>query len=283
MPTLNAPFSLQDVENQFGPSENFVALKEMLIDIFGSAGSGGSGNNDDLADFDGYGQPRAENNISGEDECSGGLFRVKFKAEITDMGGLDCTYRFKYDTDPLFQNPKFTSEQTVAGSPPNGSAFVEQWSPFEFSDGDTVYWKVQVYNNFNDDSTSDYFVDNGSESKTVQAQTLATPSLVGETVEDGGFTDIYISFNYSDNEEDFNVQYRVNGGSAQNPSSRLCDKNLNSGTNPKQIKFQTNGFNSTDTVEVRIRATSTDGCVDSPSAWSAWEETTEAPLPSCPL
>lgn len=275
--------SAQDVKSEFGTTtlqnlSNSNSLASMYQKIFGALPTAG----DRLSDFDGYGSPLCTTGSASQD-CSSGQFKPTFNGDIDDMGGLDCGWDFEYDTDPLFPSPSYTAGGTEPGSPPNGSASVsDSPSSFDFSDGQTVYYRLRVWNAFNDDVSENDYTLGAVESHTFSTNQLSTPSWTNSTVLEDDVR-CYLSFEYADDETGFDFRYRVNGGTTQTGALLECENaNVGTGSNPKEQVWDLDQLlGLTDTLEVQIKAKG-DACNDD-SPWSAWETASGGDANRCPL
>lgn len=259
---------MRNIHNEFGNLTRTglprVSIVEMHNKVFGSR-SGRATN------FDGYGQPRIDTLTPQESSCNGGTQTVTLRAELTDMGGLDCNYRFYWDTDPLFGSASYTTAGSEPASSGDGTIVTES---VNVSVGDTVYAKSEVWNAFNDgfnsNSDNDYFRDPTDESLTTSKDSLATPSIISTAAP--GLTDIYVEFSCDSNFGD--VQYNWTEAPSK-PDASVdgdqittfnCENDL--GTATAEASLVTNGYTTPANVWIKIKLNG-NACFND-SAWSDW-------------
>ena len=275
--------SLFDIKGEFGVTTlqnlSIKGTRQMYVKIFDQPPS--SGENHDR--FDGTGKPEGTNGAIGQ-ECSGGQFRPLFTGNIDFYGGPTgsgvCSYRWKYDTSPLWPSPSYTATETTSS---NGSVSGTVNS-FDFAEGNDVYSELQVWNEYNEDAVSDYATTDSSNSTTFTKDQLNTPTLSSGTVEHDG-NEFYLEFAYGDGDTagGYDVEMRVDGTpSTQNPMGINCTDYGGTQGNIQGIQGQQNPVTVSETVEFRVRAKAS--LCGSQSAFSAWQTSTQmASVPSCPI
>lgn len=269
---LSTPFSLTDVRGEYGPNSRPASddLSTYHLDIFGTNGAG-----DDLQDFDGYGAPLiTSDTATADDEDS---FTVNFNIS---RGSLSCYVQLQWyedDGQVPFSGQSYSS--TTFQQVTTDSASIS--TPDNLSSSTTYQYRLVYYNAFND-ATADHEETTPDTVTTDAPASLSIPVISGpgNTREYNG-ADGYLEFTYSDSEDDFDVEIRIDG-STVNSETRDCDLNVGTSTTTKKIRFSWSTLPNS-SIEFRVRATST-SLTD--SGWSSWNFANSVSLfqlPSCPL
>lgn len=240
--------------------------------------------------FGGYGIPDISSSLTVTNE---GNEQLTVQFSITDWNtptgsSLEAWAQYYDESLGGFPSASDVFTQSIATYSSTGSTGTQNGTITGLTNGTTYNIRVTLTNGFNNYTplipnyptvNSEYNWTNDV-TGTPQPPQLITPTISGGTLEYNG-VDGYISFNYSGNEDDFDVEVRIDGSTTETATVD-CDKNVGSSTNPVEIRFSYTTFPTTG-VEFRVRATST---TLTDSNWSSWVSATEVglfALPTCPL
>lgn len=267
MPIPTTP-KLTDVIDEFGATNQPDALRACASRVLGTAITSLRD------DWDGLGKPSISGFTATTSSTDGGYLDLDF---TVTRNGLDCVVIVQYqENNGSAPDPgSWLDDGTTETYSTDGAKVIDYQVP---ETNQSYHVRLQYYNEFNDQASSDYLTTAHDTATSSDVATLTTPDLSAATLE-YATTEGYMSFTYNDDEDDFDVEVRVDGSSST-LGATYCDKNVGTGNNPKEISFEFNDIPSS-TVEYRVKATST---TLNDSAFSSWESATSVPsVPGCPL
>jgi len=228
---LSAPFSLQDVYDEFHPLYVQNSMRWMYEAVFGTPSSGGK-----LSDFDGYGQPVVTRTGDSADSDS-----ITVNIDVTTNG---TTTYVRIQANPASDPSIIETSGWVSKS--NGSTTVTLGG----LDDQTEYsYRIHYYNKF---GTSTYYEQSSAYSQTTQQGTLSPPSLDSITGYSIGRYTIIWSIS-GEIPTGLSFEYRVNGG-AWNTNAQTY--NFNNSSTPYDVEVEPNALpNPNDYYEFRAKAT----------------------------
>lgn len=252
------------------------SLKDMWNYVYGS----GSYSRDA---FGGDGVPVVDSTLTVDNGNSSGELDLTFN--ISNDGGFSMTFVAEYWEQTNDASQMGGNYQEIGIGTGTGQ-FTRTLTGL--TDGVTYDVRVTAYNKFNNSGNYPTAPDTNSawdwtntSSGTALPSKLATPIL--NTTEYQEFeAGVYITFDYFDPEDGFDVGIRINGQASTSPELRQCDKNVGTNNSAIEILHDAEQFlSSSDTVEVRVRATSAE---TTDSDWTAWTTVSlVTSIPSCPL
>lgn len=288
MGLLNWPFNSSDVLDEFSDATNHL-LSEMYNSVFNAGQSGGpwdttsNAPDNSLSDFDGTGLCHSLGHNGNDPDTFGATIFAEIDpqgaetyvyAELSESGG------FGSDPTPLPENSSDADSFTTSAFLVTGTGIQAVNVEVSGLDPNTTYtYRLLAYNGYNDNATQ-FYLENGNYSFTTDENKLATPSLNNTRSYNG--LEMYVSFNYSDNEDDFEFEVRINGN--QTSASVDCQNNFGTSTDFKEcvLSLGDPGL-SGDDVEVRCRALETSTGTAS-SDWTSWVNVPyDSNTPSCPI
>jgi len=283
MGLLNWPFKGSDIHNEFSDNTNFKA-SDMYNSVFNAGQSGGPwGAGKYLSDFDGTGLCLNLGHNGNDPD----IFGATIFAEIDPQGAETYVYAelsesgsFGTDPTPLPENSSDADSFTTSAFLVTGTGIQSVNIEVSGLDPNTTYtYRLLAYNGYNDNQTTSY-LENGNYTLTTKENKLPTPTLNGARRYYS--LRMYVSFDYSANEDDFSFEVRINGN--QTSAGVSCQNNFGTSNNSKEVVLSLGdpAF-STDNVEVRVKAEE-NSTSTSDSDWTSWVNVTyDSNTESCPI
>jgi len=249
--SVNIPFSLVDLQQEFHPNVRPTSMKPMAERIFGSAP------NIRLTDFDGFGSPFAviltPDNISSND--------ARLRVDIQDWGGVTVSFWFEFwelksDGTNLNQpDSGDTVHTTTTNTADTNGIHTVMASSSGFAPDDNTDYAVRVFyeNEFN---VNNPIIDSG-EQFTTEQDTSDIPSLVGSP---DSFlkssAEVHLEWNVNATPSDFTMRFRINGGTWQTNSNSFTNQiNWGTSSNPKEGDiFLPQFLDPGDTIDIQLKS-----------------------------
>lgn len=208
---LNAPFSLLDLKNEFGSSDQPNTLRTAWERVFGTPSTGGK-----LSDFDGYGQPEMTNFDAQTSTVLGGYCDVYFTLNIAKN---DTFVKIQYKATGTTQPWTDTGSQATFPSDGNWN-----FKGIQMPSENTNYsFRAIYYNDFNNQS-ADWKYSSTSTADASNSNQYTTPDI--GVVTDQGNT-VYVEWGYGDVPSSFSLQSSSDGVSW---TTRTLQSSTNWGT-----------------------------------------------------
>lgn len=249
-------------------------LKEMWAYVFGAGTY-------DRDSFGGYGKPVIASSITATGKDSS----IDLTFTINNGGGHQMTFVAQYWEETVDASPSPYFEQEI-GTGTGSGQYTETLTGL--TNGTSYEVRVTAYNLWNNAGlypaprgTDPNYGWTSTATATPELPPLSQPSInvpASSRPNQNSVQRIYLDIQASGNQDDFTVELRIN--SSAETHSRSCSADLTT-TTPEIIISSDLFFDTSDTVEVRLKAT---GAGFSDSSFSAWTTIpTDINTPSCPL